>query len=241
MRFDILLLQAREQDDPAKDEEQESFAQRVGVDRHSISSHDLLQGPPSLDRIRRSDMVLIGGSGEYYVSKGHLPHQDRLYDRLRDIVAIGHPMFASCFGFQLLVDALGGEVVHDPDAMEVGTHLLTLTEEGERDSLFSSLPTSFRAQLGRKDRARVLPAGIPNLASSERCPFQALRIPEKPIWASQFHPELTGERNKGRLIRYMDGYAAAVAEHERESLLEGFEDSPESNQLLRRFVELVFG
>jgi GMP synthase (glutamine-hydrolysing) len=240
MTLDILLLQAREPDDPAKLEEQESFAIRTGVARERISSHDILQGPPSLERVRRSDMVLIGGSGEYYVSKGHLPHQERLYERLQDIVEIGHPMFASCFGFQCMVDALGGEIIHDPAAMEVGTHHLTLTEEGLVDPLFSGLPARFTAQMGRKDRALVMPAGIPNLASSQRCPNQALRIPGKPIWASQFHPELTGEENKGRLMRYLDGYVDAVPEHERDSLMEGFYDSPESNGLLESFIKLVF-
>jgi GMP synthase (glutamine-hydrolysing) len=184
--------------------------------------------------------VRVGGSGDYFVSKGNLPTFDVFLDLLREIVEIGPPTFASCFGYQSFVVALGGEVVFDADNTEVGTYKLILTADGRSDELFGGLPDRFNAQLGHKDRAVSHPDGIPNLASSSASPFQALRIPEKPIWASQFHPELDRVTNADRYRHYLESYAAHMSADEQKEALDRFRDSPDASGLLRRFVELVF-
>ena len=51
---------------------------------------------------------MVGGSGDYYVSKANLPHFEETLEVLQAVVSVGHPTFASCFGFQLMVRALGG-------------------------------------------------------------------------------------------------------------------------------------
>ena len=235
----ILLLQARDPDDPARLEEVRAFADRCGVDSAQITPWDLLQGAPALAEVRRRDVLMIGGAGDYYVSKGNLPHFPRLMGHLQEVAETGHPTFASCFGFQCLVVALGGEIIHDPENTEVGTLTVTLTEAGLRDELFGDLPQTFLAQLGHKDRAPGPAAGTFNLAASERCPVQALRIPGKPIWATQFHPELDKTANRSRYEAYLDGYAAVMSPEERQAALDSFRDSPETGRLLAQFLELV--
>jgi GMP synthase (glutamine-hydrolysing) len=242
MPLKVLLLQARNRADPAQAEELRSFADKTGLSEEQIVPHDLLSGPPTLSRIRNHDALMIGGSGDYYVSKGNLPDFQNLLEVLGEVAGIGHPTFASCFGFQCLVQALGGEIVFDPDNAEVGTRELTLTEEGRRDPLTSELPDPFLAQLGRKDRAATLPEGVLGLASSTCCTYQALRILDKPIWASQFHPELDYEENLRRFEQYMEGYAQHMSAEERRLTIAGFRpSSPEVPDLLRRFLLLVFG
>lgn len=86
------------------------------------------------------------------------------------------------------------------------------------------------AQTGHKERAEQPPKSIVNLASSELCKFQASRIPDKPIWAFQFHPELNVEDKRLRFIRYLDGYAAYMSEQERAETLKRFLGSPEMEQ-----------
>ncbi len=237
----ILLLQARGPGDPVRAEEVRSFARHCGVDASRVTPWNLLEGPPTMAEIRLHDTLMVGGAGEFYVSKGDLPHFDALLERLRQVVDAGHPTFASCFGFQSLVVALGGRIVHDPENSEVGTYEVTLTGAGRADELFGALPPAFHAQLGRKDRATGAWDGVLPLARSERSPVQALRIPGKPIWASQFHPELDGATNRGRFERYLDGYAGTMSPEELEATLEGFGDSPEANGLLARFLDLVLG
>ncbi len=241
MSLRVLLLQARNYDDLARTEERRSFADKAGLDVEQIVPHDLLSGPPTLREVLRYDSLMVGGSGDYYVSKGNLPGFPELLGVLRDVVAHSHPTLASCFGFQLLVRALGGEIVTDIATMEVGTYDLTLTDAGQQDELLGVLPRRFRAQLGHKDKASRIPPGCVNLASSKRSPFQAMRIPEKPIWATQFHPELTGEENRIRFSRYLSGYASVMSEEERDSTLSRFAESPETLVLIPRFLELVLG
>ena len=240
-RLKILLLQARETNDPAKVEEVESFSRQAEIPIEWLTPHNLLDGPPSRDVVQQFDTVFIGGSGEYYVSKGHLPHQDVFYGELREWIATGVPLFASCFGFQCLVEALGGSIVFDPESMEVGTYEVELTTEGREDELLGTLPQRFPAQMGHKDRAARLPEGIPNLASSVLSPIQSFRVPGAPVWATQFHPELDWETNKGRFLRYAEGYAAHMSSEEFQQVLDAYQPSPDSNRLLVRFLRLVFG
>jgi len=241
MSLKVLLLQARNPDDPVRGEECQSFADKTGLPVEQIIPHDLLSGPPSIERVRQFDAVMVGGSGDYYVSKRSLPSFDAQLDLLGTVVATGFPLFASCFGFQILVQTLGGEIVHDPVNVEVGTYELTLTEAGQEDPLLGLLPPVFAAQLGRKDRAERLPDGVLHLASSSRCPYQAFRVPDQPIWATQFHPELDMASNRLRFDRYLKGYAEHMSEEERDEARRGFGESPATDILLPAFLDLVFG
>lgn len=239
-RLRFLLLQIRDPDDPVIEEERSSFANKAGLEVEQILLHNLLDGPPTHAEVEACDGLLVGGSGDYYVSKGHVPGFEELMRFFREVTNRGYPTFASCFGFQLLVQALGGDIVHDPVNTELGTLELSLTEAGRSDPLFGYLPATFNAQFGHKDRADRLPEGCENFASSRLCRHQAFRVPKKPIWATQFHPELDGHTNKGRYLRYLEGYAEHLTEKEREEALENYRDSPETEELLKRFVELVF-
>ena len=241
MAVRVLLLQARNPDDPVRSEERQSFADKTGLPLERIVPHDLLSGPPSVAEVRRFDAIMVGGSGDYYVSKRSLPEFDAQLDMLSTMAASGFPMFASCFGFQMLVQALGGAIVHDPENVEVGTYDLELTPEGRQDPLLGCLPAVFAAQLGRKDRAARLPEGVVHLARSRRSRFQSFRIPDRPIWATQFHPELDVETNRMRFDRYLRGYAQTMSEGEREAARARFRPSPETNRLLPAFLRLVFG
>ncbi len=235
----VLLLQARYSDDPALHEEVRSFARTCDLTPDSFVPHDLLTGPPDLGVLDSVDVVMAGGSGDFYLSQGDLPLLDSTLEFLAEVVERSVPTFASCFGYQCLVLALGGELTYDPPAMEVGTFDLWLTEHGRADELFNVLPDVFSAQLGHKDRALRPPPGTLNLASSELCALQALRVPGKPIWATQFHPELDRTANYGRFQRYMAGYSAELPEQELERVHLRFRESPEASLLLPRFLRLI--
>ncbi len=241
VRLKILLLQARRADDPVLAEEHNSFVEKTGLQADQIIQHDLLSGPPRLTDLARYDALMVGGSGDFSVAKKDLAHFAEHLDFFREVVGRGRPMFASCFGFHLMVEAMGGHVVHDPESTEVGTYDLELTPDGSQDPLLGTLPPRFAAQMGRKDRAEKLPEGTPSLATSERNPHQAFCIPGQPIWATQFHPELDAATNRFRFQRYIKGYSQHMSAEEQKRRLEVFRESPESSRLLRRFLRLVFG
>ena len=244
MSFDKLslaLLQARQPGDPMGAHELACFLERTGLEANQIVPWDLVSRPMPLEEARRFDAVMLGGSGDFYVSKRNLPNYDSVLDSLLAIVSADIPVFAACFGFQLFVDALGGTVVYDPDNTEVGTFELELTGAAADDPLFSRLPSRFWAQEGHKDKATELPVGLLNLVSSERAPLQGFRVPEKSVWAVQFHPELTLKTNRDRFEHYLDSYAPHLSSDEREDSLSRFRESPAASNLLRMFIEVVFG
>lgn len=216
-------------------QERECFARRLELPVEEIGQHNLVTGPPSLERVRRHRAVLVGGSGDYLVSRGNLPFFDRTLEFLRRLVDSDHPTFASCFGFQCLVEALGGRIVYDPANAEVGTFEVTLTEAGRRDELLGRLPPRFAAQQGHKDRAEELPPGAVYLASSELSRYQAFRLRGHRIWATQFHPELDRRTNAERYQRYLEHYRGQV-DFGGEEAAATFTDSPESEALLRAFA-----
>ena len=81
----LLLLQARYPDDPAKNEEMESFVNKLQLPGERISSYDLLEGPPPLAELLSYDAIMMGGSGEFYVSKRNLPGFDELLHVLKEV------------------------------------------------------------------------------------------------------------------------------------------------------------
>jgi GMP synthase (glutamine-hydrolysing) len=226
------LLQAREPGDLVRHEERAAFADRLGVDVEAILPHDLLADPPEVEAVLDGvDAVLVGGSGAHSVFDD-LPWMGGFIDLLGELTAIRAPMFASCFGFQGLVVALGGRVERDVSRAEVGTFEVELLAAAADDPIFSTLPARAPAQLGHKDHAVAWPSSMTLLARSERCPFQAARVGDAPIWASQFHPELTGPTNLARFRRYRDAYTLTFGDAGYRKIEAGFGPSVAMDGLL---------
>ena len=230
------LLQARNAGDPARGDEWRSFAARLGVRPQQVRQVDILSDPLDDRVMEGTDVLLVGGAGEY--SLVHPTAEvEGLATFLTGAVSGPVPIFASCFGYHALAVGLGGEVVADADPAEVGSYDLELTAEGEADELFGGLPRTFVAQLGHKDRVSRLPDGVVPLARSPLCPYQAFRLPGRPIYATQFHPELDWRDNRQRFLGYMDTYGKLFGEEEARRKLDSHRPSEEANALMRRFVD----
>src|SRR5690606_35545765 len=221
--------------------ERDCFVARSGLPDDALGAVNLVETPPSSALLEGADVIFVGGSGDYSVARGGFDWHQPLLALMREIVDRDIPMFASCFGFQALVQALGGEVGADPARAELGTWQVTLTERGVDDPLFGALPRTFDAQFGHNDSALRLPQQVQWLARSPACDYQALRVTDRRIWATQYHPELTDRDNIKRYLRYLESYrqadeTMAQATVRAESM---HRPSPESNQLLARFIALI--
>ena len=229
----VRLLQARAPGDVVRAEERAAFAARLDLPIDDVLCHDLLADPPDADAVTGDiDAVLVGGSGAFSVYDDHAWVRGFLR-LLGELVDRQTPMFASCFGFQGLVVALGGVVEKDELNAEVGTFPVRLAPAAADDPLFGALPPTFEVQLGHKDRATRFPAALTHLAASDRCPHQALRVPGAPIWATQFHPELTRDDNLLRFARYEASYTATFGAARYAEMVAGFRPSPVNDTLLR--------
>jgi len=234
-----LLLQVRDPDDPMRRHEVLAFAGALRCEPKQIEVVDLLHRPPGAHDLGRADIVLLGGSGDYSVAEGG-PWLEAALDAMRELHAISKPTFASCWGFQAMARAMGGKVVTDPSRAEVGTHHVELTSEGEDDPVLGGLPGRFRAQMGHKDIVDVLPAGAVRLARSDRVANQAFRFEGRPIYCTQFHPELDRDRLLDRVRRYPN-YIEQIVGVPIDTFIERHTDDDDTGGLLERFVQHVIG
>ena len=239
-RLRYLLLQVRNHDDPMAGHEVECFARALGCETAHIREFDLLTGAPSAVELKRVDIVLLGGSGDYSVSKGGSWMPPAL-DAMRTLHATGKPTFASCWGFQAMTEALGGRVIADPDRAEVGTHAVYLTDPGREDPLFGPLAEageSFPAQMGHEDVVDRLPDGAVLLAATSLS-NQAFYFPGKPIYCTQFHPELDRATLLDRLRKY-PAYIERITGMGYDEFVDTCtRESPHTDALLPRYVKLV--
>jgi GMP synthase (glutamine-hydrolysing) len=239
----FLLLQSRDPTDLVRDLEVAGFAQALGCGVADIGGVDLLARAPSSAEIGAARGVLLGGSGDYSVLDPY-PWVTRAIDALATVVVpSGTPTFASCFGFQLLVRALGGTMVRDPANRELGSIDVDVTAAAAHDALFAPLPARFVAQAGHTDRAEAAPPGTVVLASTRVCPVQAFRVAGRAVWATQFHPEIDERAFARRWLAYAANYPPSdlppgtplsVA-----PFLRALRRSPEATAILARFAARV--
>lgn len=233
----FLLLQVRNDHDPMRGHEIGCFARAFRCDATRIEVFDLLSGVPSLAQLDRVDVVLLGGSGDYSVAEGGewLP---AALEAMQELHETSKPTFASCWGFQAMARAMGGEVVTDRSRAEVGCAWLELTPEGRCDPVFGPLSPRFQGQMGHQDIVTTLPEGATLLASSLVVENQAFRFDGKPIYCTQFHPELDKAGLIARLAAYPE-YVPLAGARTLEELTRVIPETPGVEALLPRFLEQV--
>ena len=234
----FLLYQVRNHSDIVRPEEQQAFADQLQTTIDFVDTIDVLYEELTVARAQEYDGILVGGAGEYSVLDDD-ERIKRFINHLGELCNTDIPVFASCFGFQALVLALGGTVIKDVPHAEVGTYELHTTDAAEHDDVFSILPSSFLAQMGHQDRAESLPDGVTNFAYSANAPYQGFHVRGTNVYATQFHPELSFEENRKRFARYMKIYGALFGEEEAQRRMDSHRPSPESNLLLKRFYDVV--
>ena len=235
----FLLLQVRDPDDPMREHEIQCFARSFRCSTDQIRIFDLLSGVPSKEALDEVDVVLLGGSGDYSVAKGG-PWLPAALDAMRELYEYSKPTFASCWGFQAMARAMGGEVVTDHDLAEVGSLTLNLTPEGLQDPVFGALGPHFQVQIGHEDIVTQLPAGAVLLASSDRVQNEAFRFEGKPIYCTQFHPELD-RLGIIKRIGYYPTYLPLTGHATLDEFAAATPETPETEAILRRFLQVVFG
>jgi len=232
-----LLLQIRNPGDPILQQEIDCFSRVLRCHASQFRTCDLLIESPDNAMIDAADVLLIGGSG-HYSATSDADWLDRTLDLLRSIHSQGKPTFGSCWGFQAMARALGGKVIKDRSHAELGTHDLRLTGAAKTDPVFAQLGDHFTGQMGHEDLVAELPPGATLLASTELVENQAYRMAGKPIYCTQFHPELNRQDLLHRVRAYPE-YVERVSGMTMERFEASCFDTPESEQLLTRFVEEV--
>lgn len=236
--LNVLLLQIRKPEDPMRMNEVGAFADSIDLMPNQIITADLIHSPPTKLELKNADLILIGGAGDYSVPKGG-QWLERALDTMRSLYAKRKPVFASCWGFQAMAAALGGSVDTVSHLAELGTIELTVTLEGKSDPIFGYLGSNFWAHVGHHDTVIQLPEHAIRLACTSLVPNHAFKMPDAPLYCTQFHSELTKDLLIQRLSTYPE-YTEEIVGIPLDEFVLKLRETPEANNLIRRFAQHIF-
>lgn len=146
------------------------------------------------------------------------------------------PVLGICYGHQLLAHTAGGRVNYHPKGQEIGTVRIQLEEEGMKDRLLGDLPKYFYGHVTHSQTVLELPDGAVKLAGNDFEPHHAFRVGNC-AWGVQFHPEY----NREVMLSYINEQAENLRQRDCdvEKLRTCVRETPEANELLKRFASLV--
>ena len=150
--------------------EQGAFARIV---RHNITA----------DRVRELNpigLILSGGPSSVY--EANAPKCDPA------LFSLGVPILGICYGMQLTCQNLGGAVQPCPSAEYGRTELKILPGE---NPLFKDVDEKTIVWMSHGDQVRQVGPEFVPLAATASCPVAAVRHKSLPVYAIQFHPEVS--------------------------------------------------
>ncbi|HEU5391545.1 MAG TPA: glutamine-hydrolyzing GMP synthase [Streptosporangiaceae bacterium] len=133
-------------------------------------------------------IILSGGPSSVYAD-GAPPAPAGLLDA-------GVPILGLCYGFQLMVNGLGGTVERTGIA-EYGATTLQTTNQG---TLLAGTPGTQRVWMSHGDTATQAPPGFTVTAKTEAIPVAAMECPERNLFGVQFHPEVMHTEHGQRIL-----------------------------------------
>ena len=110
----------------------------------------------------------------------------------QELFEMGLPIFGICYGQQVMMTQLGGQVEAGHHA-EYGRAYISPAEGHKSDGMFAGLfETEDREQvwMSHGDRVTALAPGFEVIATSPNAPFAIVADPARRFYAVQFHPEV---------------------------------------------------
>ncbi len=233
----LLLMQIR--DLPSvREEEYQSFLSYCGLAPRELDILNVFDTPRFGPEVLKGyDALLVGGASEASVLEPEtytaVPY---CIDLLRHTLDVELPVFASCFGFQLAVLALGGSIIRDDKDFEMGSIPISLRPAAADDLLMNDTPDGFHAIAVHRERSVHCPPGATELAFTDNC-SHAFKVDGVPFWAFQFHPEVDRAVLVSRLTTYKAAYTDG--DDHLQKVLDSAVETPESNALMGKFVDRV--
>jgi len=162
----------------------------------------------SLRGMEVKGVVLSGGPASVYGDGA--PHPDK------EVFSGKIPVLGICYGYQLLVQAHGGEVTRTP-RREYGKSSLKIVDHG---SIFSGIGRDdITCWMSHGDSATKLPRDLASMATSDNSPYAAIRSSDGLQFGVQFHPEVVHTEHGGEIL---SNFVFNVCRAERKWSMAGF-------------------
>ncbi|MCD8489248.1 MAG: glutamine-hydrolyzing GMP synthase [Desertifilum sp.] len=142
-----------------------------------------------LKQLNPKGIILSGGPNSVYDQNA--PHCDP------EIWQLGIPVLGVCYGMQLMVQQLGGQVVRAERA-EYGKASILIDDPTD---LLTNVEDGSTMWMSHGDACESLPEGFEILAHTENTPCAAIADHERKLYGVQFHPEVVHSVGGLALIR----------------------------------------
>ncbi len=173
---------------------------------------EILPFDTPVEEIRRRSpigLILSGGPQSVYAPGAALPDPT--------LFEVGIPTLGICYGMQIMVHLLGGEVERS-EHREYGRAEVEVTDPG---LLFEGLGDRETVWMSHGDRIRELPEGFRACASTTNAPTVAFESSDRKIFGIQFHPEVSHTVSGGEILRnFLYGACGAEGDWGMASYLE---------------------
>jgi GMP synthase (glutamine-hydrolysing) len=131
------------------------------------------------------------------------------------------PLLGVCYGAQYIAQALGGEVERS-NKREYGKAILTKVKD---DEFLNEVSQESQVWMSHGDTIARIPEGFEILACTESIPVAAYRAVEgkyeQPIYAIQFHPEVTHSLEGAKMIKnFLVNIAGCVGDWTPDTFIE---------------------
>jgi len=124
-------------------------------------------------------IILSGGPASVYSENAPMC-DERIFD-------LGVPVLGICYGMQIGCKILGGDI-SPAKSREYGRTNLTITDASD---LFASLPRTTTVWMSHGDQVNELSDDFVALATTDSCPYAAVKHKGGKFYGVQFHPEVT--------------------------------------------------
>jgi GMP synthase (glutamine-hydrolysing) len=128
-------------------------------------------------------LILSGGPASVYAEDA--PKCDP------GIFELGIPVLGICYGMQLMCQALGGEVKSNPTREFGRAHCTIDAANKDAEELFADVPRETQVWMSHGDQVKGIADDFLPLAATDTCPVAAVKHRKLPLYALQFHPEVT--------------------------------------------------
>ncbi len=159
------------------------YAQLIArrVREASVYSEVVPHTLPVAEMLARQPAAVILSGGPSSVYEEGAPGLDAA------LLDAGIPVFGMCYGFQAMVQALGGTVAHT-GLGEYGSTPATVTNA--TSVLFNGQPTEQSVWMSHGDSVTEAPAGMRVTATTAGAPVAAFEDDERRLYGVQWHPEV---------------------------------------------------
>ena len=141
-----------------------------------------------IEDINPKGIILSGGPES--VTDIHTPRVPKI------VFDLQVPILGICYGMQTLAEQMGGQVTTS-EKKEFGFSVLDIEDDSKL--FIGSSSKTVDVWMSHGDKVETLPNDFKLIASTESAPIAAMEHSSKPIYALQFHPEVTHTKG-GKLI-----------------------------------------